>query len=259
MARVKGKRPVEEACELIRTHLARRHGELAVTNPAESTDIAADRNIVRRIAEHKVGVVTFHERCVGTYLERTCAVDPVFAKQPEIAGTRHRRSGNRCGEIIGAVVLLRLRAEPFDAKIDLAHLETGSLKTEIQVEHREFAQLFGEQAIVPDRVPAQLVVGNYESLYLGIAEMLEADSGNFPPTQELTCQQSSVARDDLALRIDQYWHVEAEGFDAASDLADLPRSVGARVSRIELEVGYRSVDYGEPILLTACRWWVVAL
>src|ERR1017187_5696836 len=157
---MKRKRLDEEACELIRTHLARSHRELAMTNPTESADVSVDRHVVRRIAKHQIGTVAIHERRIGTFLQRTCARDPVFAEQPEIARTRYWRSAYGSGKIIRAVLLFRLGDEPFDAKIDLAHIEASRLKAEIQVGHRQLAELFCEQAIVPDRVLAQLVIGN---------------------------------------------------------------------------------------------------
>ena len=49
-------------------------------------------------------------------------------------------------------------------------------------------------------------------------------------------QYAAVTGDHVALAVDQHRYDEAEGFDAARDLADLPWAVGARIIRIELQL-----------------------
>jgi hypothetical protein len=58
-----------------------------------------------------------------------------------------------------------------------------------------------------------------------------------------------MARDNLALRVDEHRDVEAEGLDAASDLTNLARAVRAWVSRVELELSNRQVTYLDSVAL----------
>lgn len=169
-------------------------------------------------------------------------------QQPQVAGPAHGRAGARCGrEGVGGVgPVLAGGGEAFDAEVDLGHLEAGRLEGKVELGQREVAQRLGEQLLVPARGLGELVVGQHEGAGPLRAEVVEADHRHLGPTEMLAGQHPAVAGHHPALAVDEHGHVEAEGLDAARDLADLLRAVQAGVAPVELEPGDRPVLDAEP-------------
>ena len=72
--------------------------------------------------------------------------------------------------------------------------------------------------------------------------MLETDGGYLAPAEQLASHDAAVPGDDLALRVNQHRHVEAEGLDTARDLAYLPGAMDARIFWVESQLGERPID-----------------
>ena len=73
------KDPGEEGRELGDAHLATRHREVVVVNRSQTTDIALDGDVVRRVDESHRGFFVLHEDRVGVFLERVPATDSILA------------------------------------------------------------------------------------------------------------------------------------------------------------------------------------
>src|ERR1700687_5881319 len=73
--------------------------------------------------------------------------------------------------------------------------------------------------------------------------MLQTDGGYLCPTEPQRRQNAAVPCDDLLLGIDQHRHDKSERLDAARNLADLSGRVYARIVRIKLQLGERTIDY----------------
>ncbi len=206
---------LQELDELRRAHLAARHGELAMANGPEPTDMALDRHVVGRIGEHHRGNLIPHQPLVAFQHQRAAALDPVTAEQPEISHCgRGRADDLRHG--VGSVLpaLLRFDLQTFDAQVDLTHVEAGQLEREIEIEQRDIAQLFGKQSVVPSRQLAQAIVGSPECGDLSVVEMRQADRGDLRQPELLGGQKPRVTSDHGALVVHQDRHDKAERSDA---------------------------------------------
>jgi hypothetical protein len=64
-----------------------------------------------------------------------------------------------------------------------------------------------------------------------------------------------VACDHLSLRVDQHRHVEAEGLDAARDLADLSWRMSARILRVEFELDNLPENDSDTAAVSTARLW----
>src|ERR1700746_1283002 len=114
------------------------------------------------------------------------------AKLPEIANSADRLflQGRK---LIGRIGRLRLFAETFDPKIDLAHIKAGCLKIEAEIEDRELLELLPQQPVVPGRVFRQAVVGNCKGTSLRGIEMLDRDHRDLAPAELLRRQNPAMA------------------------------------------------------------------
>jgi len=80
----------QEARELDLAHLAAAHGELAMTNAAEPTDVTVDGDVVRRIREHEFRLGAFEQTIVGSLVAGICAQQAMIAQQPQVSGPGDR-------------------------------------------------------------------------------------------------------------------------------------------------------------------------
>ena len=97
VARMQNQRPREKAGQLRFAHLTRGHRELTVSDRAQSANLAVDGHVVRRIREHRLGLLGAQKRRVGERVERASAIDAVLAQKPQISRSCHRRSGRYFG------------------------------------------------------------------------------------------------------------------------------------------------------------------
>ena len=137
--------------------------------------------------------------------------------------------------------------------VDFADLETGRREGEIEVEAHQRLELLPEALAVPGRELREPVVGDHEGAASALGEMVERDRRNFGKAEAPRREDAPVAGDDPAVGVDQDGHVEAEGFDAVGDAADLPGGMKAGVARI----GRQSVDWppaDRDPRLRACRF-----
>jgi hypothetical protein len=134
----------QEAGEFRRRHLARGFEKLGVCLLAETQDMAADRDIVRRIAEHQSGALIAQQRLVAHGIPGIAAVEPVRPDQPQVTRPADRlprlRQLNR-GLGLGATVA--------DAEVEVAHLEAGDAQIVVLLEQE--LELGGKQLIIPLR------------------------------------------------------------------------------------------------------------
>ena len=116
-----------------------------------------------------------------------------------------------------------------------------SAEVEIDVEHRQLAELELQEIEVPAGAERDLVVGDPERALLRLREMRQHDRRHLGHPQRLRRQQPAVAGDDRALGIDQDRVGEAELPDRGGDLLDLALRMGAGVAGIGDQAGDRPV------------------
>ena len=83
----------QEGREFRLAHLAGAHREFAMTNAAEAADMAIDRDVVRRIGEHKFRLGACEQLIVGGLVSRIAAQQAMATEQPQISGLGDRRTG----------------------------------------------------------------------------------------------------------------------------------------------------------------------
>ena len=84
---------LQEGRELDLAHLAAAHGELAMTNATETTDVAVDGHVVGRIREHEFRLGAFEQTIVGSLVAGICAQQAMIAQQPQVSGPGDRGTG----------------------------------------------------------------------------------------------------------------------------------------------------------------------
>ena len=129
--------------------------------------------------------------------------------------------------------------------VDLAGGEAGQRQVEIDVEHRQLAELELQEIEVPAGAERDLVVGDPQRPLLRLREMRQRDRRHLGHADRLRRQQPAVAGDDPALGIDQDRVGEAERADRGGDLLELPLRVGAGVARVGDKAADRPVADGE--------------
>ena len=150
----------------------------------------------------------------------------MLAEDPDVAGPgawgrRHRRDHLVLG--IGRAL---------QDHVDLAGGEAGQREVEIDVDHRQLAELELQQIEVPAGAERDLVVGDPQRALLRLREVRQHDRRHLGHPRRLGRQQPAMPGDDPALGIDQDRVGEAERPDRGGDLLDLPLGMGARVARI---------------------------
>ena len=87
--------------------------------------------------------------------------------------------------------------------VDLAGGEAGERKVEIDVEHRQFAELELQEIEVPAGAERDLVVGEPERALLRLREMRQRDRRHLGHAERLRGEQPAVPGDDDTVRVDQ--------------------------------------------------------
>ena len=117
----------QEGGELLRAHFPRGHDEFAVLHRAGAADVAADPDIVRRIAEHHLRPRGAEQALVGLALGGVAADQAVLADVPDIARAGDRIAGEGVGNMVGRIGRIGARAilELAQGNVDLGQLEPG--------------------------------------------------------------------------------------------------------------------------------------
>src|SRR5205807_8809098 len=104
-----------------------------MTNRTKPTDMALNRKVKGRVGKDEICDLAFHEDGEAAPLERIATQHPVASELPEIADPADR-SLLQGRKLIRRIGCLSLVAQAFDPKIDLAHIKTGCLKIEAEIE-----------------------------------------------------------------------------------------------------------------------------
>src|SRR5690242_10539961 len=92
--------------------------------------------------------------------------------------THHRPRTSPRQRIGGILISFQPWGQAPNPQINLAYVEAGDLESKVEVLQRQLFQLFRKQAVVPERVLRQTVVGNEEGPQLSVTEMRHADGGH---------------------------------------------------------------------------------
>ena len=130
----------------------------------------------------------------------------------------------------------------FQDHVDLAGGEAGQREVEVDVEHRQLAELELQEIEVPAGAERDLVVGDPQRPLLRLGEVRQRDRRHLGHAERLRRQQPAVPGDDRALGVDQDRIGEAELADRGGDLLDLPLRMGAGVARVGDQAADRPVD-----------------
>ena len=161
---------LEEGHELWAVHLAARKRKLAVLARTQPADIAIDSDIVRRVSEHEVGVLSRHQPVDFDVLLRIAAQQPVIAKDPEIAASRHCIARDSRHDVLRRIASIGIRlARLVENEIDLGKAEAGQIGVELEVD--QSLQLDREKLPIPARIERKLVVRQHVGTSPGLGEM----------------------------------------------------------------------------------------
>ena len=119
----------QESCELLARHLARRHGELAMADLAEPTDIAIDRDVVRRVGEDHFGLLAVHQGRDVSWIERVAADEPMWPEPPDVARAAARSGTSPDQEDVLCRIARLLGRQAFDQLVDLGDREAGDAES----------------------------------------------------------------------------------------------------------------------------------
>ena len=213
--------------------------------------MARDWDVVRRVGENHL-----RESSPKQLLERfessgVAAQQTMPAQNPQVAPLAHRRRRFiDCRKLVEGFIR---RAGFADQQIDFGGLETGDGQIEIEVELRQILQFECEELAVPTSVLGQFVVGRTYARFSVSLMRSSRIVGTLSMPRSFTALTPAVSRYHSAFGIDQNRIGETKLADAVSDLPNLPRRVGSRVPRIELERRQRNKLHafvGQPV----CQW-----
>ncbi len=171
--------------ELVVTHLARRHGELAMLDLSHPRDMAIDGNVVGRVGEHHPRLAAPHEDGDIVRIERIAAEQTVGAKLPQIARLAAlRNTGQRRLHIVSRIAIL-FRCDAFDQAVHLGDGEAGDIDIEIEViSLHQSAELGRQHVLIPAGIERQLIVSQYVGALLSSAHVGELDAGHLGHTEQ---------------------------------------------------------------------------
>jgi hypothetical protein len=164
------------------------------------------------------------------------AADPVVAEDPDVAGPGAGFGRHRWDHLVLGI------NRTLEDHVDFAGREAGEREIEVDVEHRQLAELELQQVEVPAGAERDLVVGDPQRPLLCLREMRQDDRRHLAQTEGLRREQPAVPGDDPALGVDQHRVGEAERPDRGGDLLDLPLRVRPGVARIGDKAGDRPAD-----------------
>ncbi len=195
---------------------------------------------IRRRGEAKLRGVTLHQRGDHGWVGGVATDQPVRADGPDISLARHRhhwRVRYVIGRIgfIGVYTILRRRfcfggRGICQQRIDLDVFEAGQ---------RQFETRFGklrhferQHLLIPASVKRQPVVGDDQGALLRGGEMGQFDHRHLIQPQLACSSQTTVARDDAVVTINQDRVRPAIFDDAGGDLGDLRIGMCARIAGV---------------------------
>src|SRR6266404_723433 len=98
---------LQECRKLGLRHLAGCHGELAVLNCAEASDMPGNRYVVRRIGEYHLRPGVAKELLIGLGLGRIAADQAMVAAEvPDVAQAANRRASSNLDNRVSSIVIV---------------------------------------------------------------------------------------------------------------------------------------------------------
>src|SRR6516225_10614074 len=98
-------------------------------NRPQTTDIALDRNVIRRVGEDHRGPLPLHQRGIGNLVKGTTAVNSMAAEYEEVSRPARWRTDRRLFDQVGGILLLVvLRSQVPNPQIDLSGIEADGLE-----------------------------------------------------------------------------------------------------------------------------------
>jgi hypothetical protein len=175
------------------------------------------------VGEDEVGRFALHQGVDRGPLARVTAEQPVPAENPHIFALGHGRHTRSKRWDDGLRLGSSRKPGPWsivEHERDFIEGETGQLHLEIEVD--QTLQFDRQQFSVPPRRLRELVVGKHVGPPLGRPEVRKPYGWHAEVSEKLCSLDPTVPGNDLIVVADQDWVGEAEPFDAAGDLPDLP-------------------------------------
>jgi hypothetical protein len=101
-----------------------------------------------------------------------------------------------------------------DADVDLRQLKAQHVEIEGHRDIRELFQMGGQERVVPCGKRGQLVVGNHESLGLGLRQVIQQEHRHARQPEQLSSFEAGVSGDHLHPAVDQDGNIEPGRLDA---------------------------------------------
>ena len=182
---------------------------------------------------------------------------PVRPELPDLARVDPGWGGVR-EDLVGRIIRL-LGSDGRQEVVDLRNREARDADVEVEVRGHQCPQFSGEQVLVPAGIECQFVVGEDIGALLGLAQVLDLQTGHRGQAQLGGRSHAAVAGQDRARLVDQHRHGEAELPDTGGDLPDLlrgmragiagPRGEGRQRAMRNLRLGHNH--------LQNCAWWAI--
>ena len=214
--------------ERLPAHLPGGHGELAVRDAAQAAGMPGDRDVVGRIGEDHPGLLARHQGGEHGWVAHIATDQPVRPELPDLTPVDPGGSGVGQG-VVGRIIRL-LGSDGRQEVVELGDREAGDPNVEVEVRGHQRPQLCGEQVLVPAGIEREFVVGEDIGALLGLAQVLDLQTGHRGQAQLGGRSHAAVAGQDRARLVDQHRRGEAELPDAGGDLADLLRGMGAGIA-----------------------------
>ena len=201
--------------------------------------MSVDRDVVGRIGEDQAGLLARHQGGEHSRVAHITTDQPVRPELPDLAPVDPGGGGVREG-VVGRVIRL-LGGDGRQEGVNLRNREARDGDVEVEVRGQQCPQFSGEQVLVPVGIECQFVVGEDIGALLGLAQVLDLQTGDGGQAEECRRGHAAVAGQDRPRLVDQHRRGEAELLDAGGDLSDLLRGMRAGIAGPRGERGQRAM------------------
>jgi hypothetical protein len=208
--------------------------------------LPSTRTLYGGVREHQIGTLTLEQSGIIVLIARVATEEAMRTQNPNIALSRDRRRNDRRHIIFRTWSNRRLLGCLIQDRVDLSERETGDLQIlELQVQQ---TLIFDREHIaIPPRKLGNPVVGNDESLFVGLGKRTERHNRNELDAERLCRLQPAMPSDDLKIVCDEDGIGEPEPRDRVGEQLDLPSGVRPRVARVRTQPVGRDVLDGEVV------------
>ena len=184
-------------------------------------------------------------------MPRIPADQPVFAKQPDVARSCHRRARFHASDVVVRIGLIRSRA--VQQKVQFSSFVSGNFQIKVEIHLGQRLQFNRQNVAIPAGKLRQPIVGNDISPPFSLTEVRKFDHRHLGHAKLARCGDTAVASDDAARAVNQNRVRKTKLPDRCSNLRDLFGRMRTGIACVGLQIVHLAVGHLEPESVRQCR------